>query len=191
LTELAALLRQRSALVLWDVDDKLESRTVHTDSMVQATRTLLDAARAHGVPRIWGHHQFLPAGFESEAFRDSLERRGVKAPSVGSEAGFRIDLVPRDDELVLHKFRTSFFIGTPLLNVLANIKADVIVLCGASTDTGILGTARDAVPHGVIPVVASDAVTSSSEERHESGLTEIRALGYVSSAAEIAGAWAD
>ncbi len=177
--------------MLWDVDDKLESRTVDTEAMLDATRTLLESARASGVPRIWAHHQFLPAAFESAAFRDSLERRGMQAPSPRSEAGFRAELAPRDDELVLNKFRTSFFIGTPIVNVLANIKADVIVLCGASTDTGVLGTARDAVGHGVIPVVASDAVTSNSGERHQQGLAEIGKLGYVCATSEIVEAWAD
>jgi ureidoacrylate peracid hydrolase len=124
--------------------------------MAGGVRTLLDGARALGIPTIWSLHRFLPVAFESRAWLEQYARRGVAPPTSAKDGHFVDDPGPIDGELVLHKSRTSFFVGTLLGDVLANLGARVIVLGGASTDTGITGTATDALARGITTVLAID-----------------------------------
>lgn len=192
MTDLERLLSERAALVLWDVSEENIAHKVGGQEMAEAIRGLLGAARACGIPRIWSQHQFLPATYESLAWREHYARRGVAVgdePKPQNAPSFMADPGPIDGELVLQKSRSSFFVGTLLRDVLANLGARVIVVCGASTDTGVTGTARDAITHGLVPIVVRDAVAANSREISEQALAEIAAFAPVATAREITTAW--
>ena len=102
------------------------------DEAVEATKRLLDAARAKGLPVI-----FTTIGFEP-----SLKDGGLwlqKVPALGDlQIGGRwveIDprLEPREDETIVLKKGASGFFGTNLASILISQQVDSVILCGATT----------------------------------------------------------
>jgi nicotinamidase-related amidase len=65
---------------------------------------------------------------------------------------------PLSGDLVLPKHRGTFFVGTPLRQILAARHIDVIVLTGIATDEGVQRTALEAQQRGLFPVVVEDTV---------------------------------
>ena len=107
---------------------------------VEATKRLLDTARAKGLPVI-----FTTIGFEP-----SLKDGGLwlqKVPTLGDlQLGGRwveIDprLEPREDEPVVLKKGASAFFGTNLASILVSQHVDSVILCGATTSGCIRATA--------------------------------------------------
>ena len=114
---------------------------------VEATRRLLDAARAKG----------LPVVFTTIAFEPSLKDGGLwmqKVPALGvlqlggpwAEIDPRLD--PREDETVLVKKGASGFFGTNLASVLVSQGVDSVILCGATTSGCVRATAIDLLQYG-------------------------------------------
>src|SRR5262245_60164580 len=114
---------------------------------VEATRRLLDAARAKGLPVI-----FTTIGYEP-----SLRDGGLwlqKVPTLGDlQIGGRwveIDprLDPHEDETIVLKKGASAFFGTNLAAILVSQGIDSVVLCGATTSGCIRATAIDLLQYG-------------------------------------------
>jgi maleamate amidohydrolase len=165
---------------------------------VEATKRLLDAARAKGLPVI-----FTTIGFEP-----SLKDGGLwlqKAPALADlQLGGRwveIDprLEPREDETVVVKKGASAFFGTNLVAILNAQGVDTVVLCGATTSGCIRATAIDLLQNGYPTLVARECVGDRARSPHEANLFDIQAkyadvvsledaLAYVESVAERAGA---
>jgi maleamate amidohydrolase len=160
---------------------------------VEATRRLLDAARAKGLPVI-----FTTIGYEP-----SLKDGGLwlqKVPSLGDlQVGGRwveIDprLEPREDETIVLKKGASAFFGTNLASILVTQGIDSVVLCGATTSGCIRATAIDLLQYGFPAMVPRECVGDRAEAPHEANLFDIQAkyadvvslddaLGYVESVA--------
>ena len=143
-------------------------------SEVEATRRLLDAARAGGVPVI-----FTTIGFEP-----SLRDGGLwlqKVPTLGDlQVGGRwveIDprLDPRDDETIVLKKGASAFFGTNLAAILVSQRIDSVVLCGATTSGCIRATAIDLLQHGFPTLVPRECVGDRAQAPHEANLFDIQA----------------
>jgi maleamate amidohydrolase len=141
---------------------------------VEATRRLLDAARAKGLPVV-----FTTIGFEP-----SLKDGGLwlqKVPSLGElQVGGRwveIDprLDPRDDETVILKKGASGFFGTNLASVLVSQQVDSVVLCGATTSGCIRATAIDLLQYGWPTLVPRECVGDRAQAPHDANLFDIQA----------------
>jgi nicotinamidase-related amidase len=165
---------------------------------VEATKRLLDAARARGLPVI-----FTTIGFEA-----SLKDGGLwlqKVPTLGDlQLGGRwveIDprLEPQDGETVIVKKGASAFFGTNLVAVLNTQLADGVILCGATTSGCIRATAIDLLQYGYPAIVPRECVGDRAEAPHEANLFDIQAkyadvvsldeaLAYVESVPEMVGA---
>src|SRR2546423_3699511 len=96
---------------------------------VEATKRLLDAARAKGIPIV-----FTTIGYEP-----SLKDGGLwlqKVPALGDlQIGGRwveIDprLEPQESETIVLKKGASAFFGTNLASILVSQQVDTVVLCG-------------------------------------------------------------
>jgi ureidoacrylate peracid hydrolase len=186
---LSDVFNEPSALILWDINKVNIAEKAGGNEMADGVRTLLCGTRPLAIPTIWSLHRFLPAAYESTVWREQYARRGVALPTSAKDGEFADDPGPVDGELVLHKSRTSFFVGTLLADVLANLSVRVIVLAGASTDTGIAGTARDALSRGITTVLATDALAANSTAVHESALKELSAFAHLANCVEIVAAW--
>ena len=141
---------------------------------VEATRRLLDAARAKGLPVI-----FTTIGYEP-----SLRDGGLwlqKVPSLGDlQVGGRwveIDprLDPQPDETIVLKKGASAFFGTNLAAILISQGIDSVVLCGATTSGCIRATAIDLLQYGFPTLVPRECVGDRARAPLEANLFDIQA----------------
>jgi nicotinamidase-related amidase len=141
---------------------------------VEATRRVLDAARAKGLPVI-----FTTIGFEP-----SLRDGGLwlqKVPTLAElQLGGRwveIDprLDPRPDETIVMKKGASGFFGTNLASILIAQNVDSVVLCGATTSGCIRATAIDLLQYGWPTLVPRECVGDRAQAPHEANLFDIQA----------------
>jgi maleamate amidohydrolase len=141
---------------------------------VEATRRLLDVARAKGLPVI-----FTTIGFEP-----SLKDGGLwlqKAPSLADlQVGGRwveIDsrLEPREDETIVLKKGASAFFGTNLASILVTQGIDSVILCGATTSGCVRATAIDLLQHGFPALVPRECVGDRAQAPHDANLFDIQA----------------
>jgi maleamate amidohydrolase len=165
---------------------------------VEATKQLLDAARAKGLPIV-----FTTIGFEPNRKDAGLWMQ--KAPTLGElQLGGRwVEIDPRlerrDDETVVVKKGASAFFGTNLAGILVTQGVDSVILCGATTSGCIRATAIDLLQHGYPSLVPRECVGDRAQAPHEANLFDIQAkyadvvplelaLEYVDSVPERAGA---
>jgi maleamate amidohydrolase len=143
------------------------------DAVVAATRALLDAARAAGVPVI----------FTTVVYDEANERaasvflRKVPALRVLRPGSEWVEVDPRlgrsDGEPVLAKAFASAFFGTPLAAMLAG--HDSLVVCGASTSGCVRATVVDALQHNLAPIVPRECVGDRWPAAHDASLFDIEA----------------
>jgi len=141
---------------------------------VEATRQLLDVARAKGLPVI-----FTTIGFEP-----SLKDGGLwleKAPALGDlQVGGRwVEIDPRlerrEDETIVLKKGASAFFGTNLAAILVSQRIDSVVLCGATTSGCVRATAVDLLQYGFPTLVPRECVGDRAQAPHEANLFDIQA----------------
>ncbi len=141
---------------------------------VEATRRLLDAARAKGLPVV-----FTTIGYEP-----SLKDGGLwlqKVPALGElQIGGRwveIDqrLEPREDETIVLKKGASGFFGTNLASILVSQQVDSVILCGATTSGCVRATAIDLLQYGFPTIVPRECVADRAQAPHDANLFDINA----------------
>ena len=141
---------------------------------VEATKRLLDRARAKG----------LPVVFTTIGYGPSLNDGGLwlqKIPSLGDlQVGGRwveIDprLEPREDETIVLKKGASAFFGTNLPSILISQGVDSVILCGATTSGCVRATAIDLLQYGYPTLVPRECVADRAQAPHEANLFDIQA----------------
>jgi nicotinamidase-related amidase len=164
---------------------------------IEATRRLLEAARAKGIAVL-----FTTIGFEPSLKDGALWIQ--KAPALADlQLGGRwVEIDPRlerrEDETVIVKKGASAFFGTNLAAILVSQGVDTVVLCGATTSGCIRATAIDLLQYGFPTLVPRECVGDRAEAPHEANLFDIQAkyadvvsledaLGYLESVPERAG----
>jgi nicotinamidase-related amidase len=182
----------RSALIVWDMQNGIARNAINFDQLLRNIRMLIDTCHTNNIPVIYSQHTGLPSEFQSKYMRLSLRRRGVPEGSTfmaegSQECGIVKELVPlQGKDLVLQKHTASFFVGTPLEQLLRNRGIEGIILCGVATEAGIEGTARHASQLGFYPVIVEDAVGSRNQELHENSLKVMRQMFEVRPTEEMA-----
>jgi maleamate amidohydrolase len=143
-------------------------------TQVTATKRLLDAARAKGLPVI-----FTTIGFDASLKDGGLWMQKVPALAVLQMGGRWIDidprLEPRDDETVIVKKGASGFFGTNLASVLVSQGVDSVILCGATTSGCIRATAVDLLQYGWPTLVPRECVGDRAQAPHDANLFDIQA----------------
>jgi len=145
------------------------------DSAVEATRSLLDAARAASVPVF----------FTTVAYDEGdLERAAMfiaKAPALATlrpgSPWIEVDarLGRRPEEPVLVKLFASSFFGTNLDELLREARCDTVVVTGASTSGCVRATVVDALQYGYRVLVPRDGVADRAIDAHNGSLLDIDA----------------
>jgi nicotinamidase-related amidase len=139
---------------------------------VEATKRLLDHARARGVPVV-----FTTIGFD--ASDDSLWLQ--KAPALRDlELGGRwVEIDPRlerrENEPVVLKKGASGFFGTNLASILVAKRVDSVILCGATTSGCVRATAIDLLQYGWPAIVPHECVGDRAQAPHDANLFDIQA----------------
>jgi nicotinamidase-related amidase len=141
---------------------------------VEATRRLLDAARAHGLPVI-----FTTIGFEPSLKDGGLWTRKIPALGDLQIGGRWVEIDPRlerrEDETVVLKKGASAFFGTNLVAILTAQGVDSVILCGATTSGCIRATAVDLLQYGLPTLVPRECVGDRAQAPHEANLFDIQA----------------
>ncbi|HEY7381519.1 MAG TPA: isochorismatase family protein [Gaiella sp.] len=165
---------------------------------VEATRRLLDAARAKGLPIV-----FTTIGFDPSLKDGGLWLQKVPTLAALQMGGKWVDVDPRlgarEDETVIVKKGASGFFGTNLASVLVSQGVDSVILCGATTSGCVRATAIDLLQYGWPTIVPRECVGDRAQAPHEANLFDIQAkyadvvsledaLAYVESVGEPVGA---
>jgi nicotinamidase-related amidase len=141
---------------------------------VEATRTLLDLARARGVPVV-----FTTIGFEANGKDGGLWVKKAPALLDLELGGPWVEVDPRlgarDDEIVILKKGASGFFGTNLASVLVSLGVDSVVLCGATTSGCVRATAIDLLQYGWPAIVPRECVGDRAQAPHDANLFDIQA----------------
>ncbi|MEA2384889.1 MAG: hypothetical protein QOH72_4860 [Solirubrobacteraceae bacterium] len=142
--------------------------------VIDATRQVLDIARADGRPVI-----FTAVGFDGSGHDGGLWPKKMPALDdllIGTkwvEIDPRLDRQP--DEAVIVKKGASAFFGTNLSAILTAERVDTVVLCGVTTSGCIRATAVDLLQHGFPTIVPRECVGDRAPAPHEANLFDIHA----------------
>ncbi|MCW2534942.1 MAG: carbamoylsarcosine amidase, partial [Modestobacter sp.] len=111
---------------------------------VLATARLLEVARAGGVPIVFTTIAYDPGQIQNLAWLKKAT--GMAALQLGSRL-VDVDerLAPRADEHLVVKTGASAFFGTALASYLASVRADTVIVTGATTSGCVRATVVDAV----------------------------------------------
>lgn len=168
------------------------------ESMIPNAARLLAAARQAGVLCVFiqnttlrGHLSDSPAQVR---FRVRLSRDPGQPSLLYTEDGswgqeFVPEVAPGEGELVIKKFRSSGFVGTPLDLLLRSNGIETIVIGGCTTEGCVESTARDGMFMDYYVVVVPDCVESDTREQHEASLTLMRARFDTIPSPEILQVW--
>ena len=141
---------------------------------VEATRRLLDAARARHLPVV-----FTTIGFDASLIDGGLWLQKVPSLADLQLGGKWVEIDPRlgrrDDEAVIVKKGASGFFGTNLASVLLTLGVDSVLLCGATTSGCIRATAIDLLQYGWPTLVPRECVGDRARAPHDANLFDIQA----------------
>jgi nicotinamidase-related amidase len=211
LTELSELVDpDRAALVLVDMQrdfvdpDGAFGRLGIDLGMYQESRpklaALLDAARSAGLLVVHVQNTALPnrmsdspvqmrfnLRMHQQARRDTAPLRYTVPGTPGHE--FVDEFLPREDELVVRKYRSSAFWGTNLDLLLGSNGIETVIVAGCTTEGCVDSTARDAMFSDYYVVVAEDCVASDDRSQHDASMLVMRHRFDVATSEQIVAVW--
>lgn len=141
-------------------------------AQVEASNTLIAAARTQGVPVI----------FSTIVYDESLVDAGLWVRKIASNKWLiegsewtDIDprLVRRPGETVLVKKFASCFFGTDLTSRLQMLQVDTVLIVGCTTSGCVRATAVDSCSHGFHTIVVEEAVGDRAELPHQAALFDM------------------
>lgn len=113
----------------------------------------------------------------SPLFGPARQKGALMLGGWGTE--FHADLVVAPSDTMVVKPRVSAFHGTALAETLAGWGTERLVMCGVSTEMGVLTTARDAHDRDFHVVIAADACASGNSALHDAALAMLARTGAV------------
>ena len=132
------------------------------------------AARATGVPAIFTRVEYSADGHEGGVFYRKIA--ALKSFVTGNPLGeFTAELAPLPGDTVITKYFPSAFFGTGLAETLHAQGVDTIVITGLSTSGCVRASAVDALCHGFIPLIVTDAVGDRDAGVHAANLFDLAA----------------
>ena len=141
------------------------------DSVVEATRRLLDAARGSSVPIF-----FTVMGYEPDDPRGPWDSKQPGLRAFSDPSSGVTDLDPRlgrlPNEKVFAKKYTSCFKGTSFYQMLVGLAVDTLIVTGCSTSHCINDTCRDAMSSFRV-AVPEEAVGDRCELMHLAELMDL------------------
>jgi len=134
--------RTKTALLVIDVQNDVVGGSHNRDDVVANIATLVDKARADGVPVVWVQHS------------------GDDLPRDSDGWQYVPELKQQDSEPVVHKRYGDSFDDTDLESVLAGLEVGSLVVAGAQTDECIRSTLHGAIVRGYDARLVEDAHTT-------------------------------
>ena len=171
---------ERPAIVVVDLTNGFTNPSEPTGAdlsdVVLATAELIEAGRPAGVPVVFTTIAYTPAEADGDAVTWLTKAPGMRALREGSRAVELDDRLPIDprDHLITKKGASAFF-GTGLAALLAGLRVDTVLVCGATTSGCVRATAVDAVQSGFSVLVPRQCVGDRAAGPHEANLFDIQA----------------
>jgi nicotinamidase-related amidase len=144
------------------------------DAEVEATRQLLEAARAAQIPVIYTVVIFTKGMRDAGWFAH-------KVPSLKhlEEGSPWLDIDPRiapaeGEHVVVKKYASAFF-GTSVASTLTASGCDTLIVSGVTTSGCVRASVVDALQHGFRPIVVRQTVGDRAAGPHEANLFDIQA----------------
>lgn len=137
--------RPATALLVIDVQNDVVGGAYDRDAVVARIADLVARARAAAVPVVWVQHSADELAFGTHGWRIVDE------------------LVPGEDEPLVHKKYGDAFEATALEEVLAAAGAGRLIVTGAETDACIRSTLHGAFARGYDAILVSDAHTAGDK----------------------------
>ncbi len=134
--------RPNTALLVIDMQNGIVADAHNRDGVIANINSLVDKARAEGVPVVWVQHSAddIPQGSEGWQYIPELRRD--------------------EDEALVHKIYGDSFEDTDLEAQLARRKVGRVVVTGAQTDACIRETLHGALVRGYDTTLVGDAHTT-------------------------------
>ena len=123
-------------------------------------RNLVQEARLHGMPVVYGCDSFLENDFMFQG-KKGFCIRGTTGAEVIDE------LKPVDGDIIVRKRRFSAFFKTFLDQELRTRNIDTVVVTGINTEGCVYSTVMDAVAHDFYGIVLEDCSASLNRRSHE------------------------
>jgi maleamate amidohydrolase len=139
-------------------------------------RTLLEAARARGIPTIYSTGMELrPDGWDAGRWADKSARK-IEDGTVHRDIGNTIVplIAPRDGDIVIRKYKPSVFFGTLLASFLTDLQADSIIACGGATSGCVRATVIDGFSYNYRMSVVEECTFDRSEASHALNLFDMQ-----------------
>ncbi len=135
---------------------------------------LLDAARQTGTPVIFTEVRYIPGGADGGVF--FRKAPALRVLETGNPLGDVVEgLERKPDEIMVTKQYPSAFFGTSLGATLTAMGVDTVLLTGLTTSGCVRATCVDAMSHGFVTLVVSDACGDRAEEPHQANLFDMSA----------------
>lgn len=161
----------RAALLVHDVQRYfLDAFTPDTSPIVPMTQniaSLLDAARAQGIPVFYtaqnGDQERRDRGLQADLWGPGMRHIPEHQPIVDA-------LAPKDGDIVLVKHRYSAFQRANLDTLMQARGRNQLIICGVYAHIGCLFTAAEAFQRDIEPFMVADALGDFSREWHDRAL---------------------
>jgi maleamate amidohydrolase len=142
--------------------------------VVETAASLLGWARQRGLFVCHTRVEYRVDGVDGGVFFRKVP--ALKAFCAGNPLADTVPaLAPHDGEPMVTKQYASAFFGTSLASTLRARGVDCVLLAGMSTSGCVRATAVDAIQHGFVPVVVSDACGDRHPSPHEANLFDLNA----------------
>jgi len=141
---------------------------------VAATASLVDAARAAGLPVVWTVVRYTSGLADGGLFVRKVPALAAFAEDAPGNWG-ELTLKPLAGEPVVPKQYASAFFGTSLAATLHAGGVDTVVVAGVSTSGCVRATATDALNHGFRPQVVREACADRTRDLHDRNLADLDA----------------
>jgi nicotinamidase-related amidase len=159
-----------------------EGEQAWRSAMLAAARRLLDGARSYGVPiihvRLAVRPDYRDVIRNGPLFRQWVELDAWQEGTWGVQ--FYEGLGPVGDELAITHIRNNPFFGSALEMLVAMHRPRRLICAGVSTAYAVESTVRHASDLGYEVVVAADACSTATRERHESALNAMALIATIS-----------
>jgi nicotinamidase-related amidase len=189
---------KHTGLLLWNFSPEAMARCFNGAVVLANARALVTQAREHGVRLLYS--QPGPLNWESvgapmlrmrlKQFRiadanaaDWLDQVSATQPS------FAEGLEPAKDDIVFEKFLPNAFLGSGFEWWLRKYRLKTLLLAGAFLETGIDGTARDALNLGYYTAIIRDCVGSPFRDTYDAALRSLERIFDVVNSSEIIREW--
>ena len=135
---------------------------------------LLSVARQTATPVVFTEVRFLPGGLDGGVF--FRKAPPLKVMEWGSPLGDLVEGLERlpTEPMVTKQYPSAFF-GTSLAATLTAMGVDTVLLTGVTTSGCVRATCVDAMSHGFITLVVSDAVGDRAKAPHQANLYDMSA----------------